>query len=716
MNGKDFFHHFVSFVCCVTTIFCLGSFSNQPQRVSASSFNELASSASIPLWKLLGPYGGSVQSIVFSPAFASDHTVFAAIGNAGYAGVGHGVFKSIDGGQTWTAINNGLYATVNNSGLNVSALAISPGFAADHTLFAASAGLWRSTDGGNSWSVLSATINAQVLALSPNFASDQTIFAGVGGATVYRSTDGGGTWKSSTACCGPGLAASPDFIHDNTVFAGRARSTDGGKTFSTIIDGSSSGEAFVFSPAYASDHTMFYGDGSGSIFTSTSKGDHGTWTVLGNAGSNILALTISPLFASDQTFWASVSGQGVKRSTNGGANWSPLTNGLPGKEDGYTVALSPAYASNHLLLAGMRSGLYRSTNQGDQWIASQSGLNGVTVRQVMVSSGYATDGTLFVSTGMDSFKSTNGGITWQRLGMDAQGYSALVAISPNYFHDHTVFALDNQNGQLYRSTDGGSTWNLMAQPALSAAATVWAISPQYAVDHTLWAASKVSSSGLVLQLARSSDGAQSWSPGVEMNRWAVVHAIALAPDFDQNGHALIATEEGNFSNGSYAGFYASTDGGNTWPYDGLWSDCTSTPCWPTTGYSVAFSPAYATDKTAFIGTNSAGVWYTTQGIASSAWVKGSFPVTQTVNSLAVSPAFSSDGQLWAGTTSAGVFTSIDRGKNWSPLNAGLAELRILALTTLSSFTPDKAIFAATDSGLWVNTTKLSHVSLPLITR
>ena len=717
MKKPNFVRYILLIVCGISVIFFSGLFSFPPQRASVGSINEAVSAANSYSWKLLGPFGGSVQSIVYSPAFTSDHTVFAAVGNAGYAGVGHGVYKSVDSGQTWIAVNNGLYATVNNSALNVSALAISPGFATDHTLLAASAGLWRSTDGGNSWSVLSSTINAQALAFSPNFVSDQTIFAGVGGATVYRSTNGGGIWQSSAACCGPGLAVSPNFTSDHTVLAGRARSTDGGQTFNTVIDGFYNGQAFVFSPAYTSDHTVFHGDGSGTVFISTSQGDSGTWTALGNVSSNINSLTISPAFASDHTLWAGVSGQGVKRSANGGVNWSPLTNGLSGDEDGYTVALSPAFSSDHLLLAGVRSGLYRSTNQGDLWTASQAGLNGVTVRQVGISSGYASDSTLFVSTGFDTYKSTNGGTIWQRLGSDTQGYGALVAISPDYSHDHTLFALDNQNGQLYRSVDGGSIWNLMAQPALSASPGVWAISPQYAVDHTLWAAAKVSSAGLVLQLARSIDSAQSWSAGVEVNRSHFPQAIALAPDFDQHGHALIATEDGAFSNGSYAGYYASTDGGNTWPFAGLWSDCYSTSnCWPNEGFSAAISPAYAADKTAFIGTRSAGVWYTNQGVASSSWVKGNFPVTSLVDSLALSPAFSRDGQLWAATTSAGVFTSTNRGANWVAFNTGLAELRVLALATTADFTRDKTIFAATQSGLWVYTVKISRAYLPLIVR
>ena len=57
-----------------------------------------------------------------SPAYAADHTVFAGLR-------GHGVYRSVDGGNAWQPL--GLLDQV------IIDLAISPNFAADHTLFAA---------------------------------------------------------------------------------------------------------------------------------------------------------------------------------------------------------------------------------------------------------------------------------------------------------------------------------------------------------------------------------------------------------------------------------------------------------------------------------------------------------------------------------------------------------------------------------------------------
>ena len=50
-----------------------------------------------------GMYGGDVQALALSPAFANDATIFAGTDGAG-------VFRSTDGGSSWRDSNNGLWA------------------------------------------------------------------------------------------------------------------------------------------------------------------------------------------------------------------------------------------------------------------------------------------------------------------------------------------------------------------------------------------------------------------------------------------------------------------------------------------------------------------------------------------------------------------------------------------------------------------------------
>jgi len=101
-----------------------------------------------------------------------------------------GVFKSTDGGGSWSQFNTGLTST------SVRALAIDP--TSSQTLYVGtSGGVFRSTNGGNNWKAVNTGLtgtSVSTLAIAPN--SPQTLYAGTDGKGVFESTDGGNTWKS----------------------------------------------------------------------------------------------------------------------------------------------------------------------------------------------------------------------------------------------------------------------------------------------------------------------------------------------------------------------------------------------------------------------------------------------------------------------------------------------------------------------------------------
>ncbi|WP_257386201.1 WD40/YVTN/BNR-like repeat-containing protein [Tahibacter caeni] len=127
--------------------------------------------------------------------------------------IANGVFKSTDGGNTWAHASSGLprHAGAGSSHWNVLALAINPAnpqilYAGLNNLSGASAlgDVYKSTDGGATWTQASAGIAGQdvrALYIDPNDASGDTIYAGTGGTGanpggVYRSTNGGVSWNS----------------------------------------------------------------------------------------------------------------------------------------------------------------------------------------------------------------------------------------------------------------------------------------------------------------------------------------------------------------------------------------------------------------------------------------------------------------------------------------------------------------------------------------
>lgn len=297
-----------------------------------------------------------LHDVAFSPAFAEDQTAFVSLRNH--------LLRTTDGGATWTSVNingdrfglnayggesktligfviapsptfetdntlfigtqNGLILKSTDRGESVSsigtfadkltALQISPEFSTDNTLFGAGfhTGVHKSVDGGQTWTAMNRGLDIESgglagefqLAVSPNYGADQTLFTGTVNG-LFKSVDGGESW-TNVPCDGcstewniSALAVSPDFVNDGTVvFAAKGvgilKSIDGGNSFvevenSLINEGVSLGNlsntpatsgAIKFSPNYAIDKTI-YGFSGEMLVKSTDGGEN--WSVVSNS-------------------------------------------------------------------------------------------------------------------------------------------------------------------------------------------------------------------------------------------------------------------------------------------------------------------------------------------------------------------------------------------------------------------------------------------------
>ena len=114
------------------------------------------------------------MSLAIDPA--NSQTIYAA------AEIG-GVFKSTDGGGSWSPINSGLTNT------NIGSLTIDP--SNSQTIYAAvyygEGGLFKSINGGGSWSAVNSgmnNLNVNSLVLDPT--NSQTVYAGTNGGGVFK--------------------------------------------------------------------------------------------------------------------------------------------------------------------------------------------------------------------------------------------------------------------------------------------------------------------------------------------------------------------------------------------------------------------------------------------------------------------------------------------------------------------------------------------------
>ena len=142
-------------------------------------------------WDIIAAFPDEIMDVAVDPREPS--TVYAAAFRATPSG---GVlWKSLDGGQTWNTITDGLFDPFTGRRYDVLRAVIDP-VHSSIVYITTSGGGFKSADGGETWTP---TARA-VMAVHPE--TTTTVYAGSRGDGVFKSTDGGETW----AAMNPGLS------------------------------------------------------------------------------------------------------------------------------------------------------------------------------------------------------------------------------------------------------------------------------------------------------------------------------------------------------------------------------------------------------------------------------------------------------------------------------------------------------------------------------
>lgn len=163
------------------------------------------------------PHGTRAWTVAFDPV--DPNRVYVG-GDSAYSYPA--LLVSTDLGTTWTQSRSGLTGTIN-------VLAVDP--TSPNRIYAGnSTGLFRSTDGGQTWTLSS--LNRNIKAVVVNASSPNVLYAGTYGYGVYRSTDYGATWTDfSTGLTNNKVLSLALRSSDGTLLAG----TEGGSVFRTGV-------------------------------------------------------------------------------------------------------------------------------------------------------------------------------------------------------------------------------------------------------------------------------------------------------------------------------------------------------------------------------------------------------------------------------------------------------------------------------------------------
>jgi photosystem II stability/assembly factor-like uncharacterized protein len=398
-------------------------------------------------WSSIGPDEQSVAALL--PG---------APGNL-LAATGSGLFRSIDGGDTWnaSALSGTAVVTLTRDPLHPAVL-LAAAFPAEPD---GSFDFWRSGDDGATWAKTGSAAAEDTGGFSPH----RLVFDPTHPGTVYallawlafdqegpvlRSTDSGASWAVLPAAVGVrDLAPLPDGTLLAATDFGVARSTDQGETWTPPLP------IPAESPAPPRDRMA-------GFLTPTAPG---------------------PVLA--------FGGAGIWRSVDGGASWAASSQGIQ-TMGVISIAAAPVGPDAVFAVAtddiGGPAGVYRSTDHGATWTRLYADLVSLNpLFDLKLDPRHPRTMYAEVDDGQDGFlvKSTNGGRDWTQLDEPyaCHGGSSICSstiqsytLDPNdpdvlYISGTYYYHYVGPGRFLLRSRDAGATWDdLKAAPAFTALA------------------------------------------------------------------------------------------------------------------------------------------------------------------------------------------------------------------------------------------------------
>lgn len=403
---------------------------------------------------------------------------------------GAGIYRSPDGGLTWSIVDGGYFGTIfANTGINRIVCPV-----ANCLLVATNKGLFRSVDGGCNFGANAPAFNdrnpivaGKICSLFLDTAAPATVvYAGVAGDSVdvnkvalpivglLKSTDGGATFPTNLFS-NPGAPALPygSFVVVQSQFDGAAANS---ATLYASVQ-------YTVPAAGNNPPTPTYV----GLFRSTNSGAN--WTPLNNlkavaSGNGFsqtnydLTLGVDPLnslrvYAGFQQVWLSI---------DGGVNFQPtaITDSKV-HWDNHALVFSPAShrgaAAPTRLYTGTDGGIATSGDGGLNWTPPINGsiatnlFRGIDIGKGSPNNAYTYGGCQ--DTGTSGHRPTDTGTQWHA---SINGDGWLIAVDPT--DPKTVYGFDNE--YFIKSSDEGANWLFSASTPVTIGAGLTNPKPSYA--------------------------------------------------------------------------------------------------------------------------------------------------------------------------------------------------------------------------------------------
>ena len=450
-----------------------------------------------------------------------------------YAATSKGVYKSVDAGGNWTLRNSGLPHQLAMKLLinptNTQILYVTMWSEPGNTTW--QGGVYKSTNGGTSWTEINTGLPQETGNVSgltcnyPDLVMDKNnpdiLYVGnipwTPDPGVYKTINGGANWEWVSRPESPnqnmdigwitehsisGSCIGIDPVDSNNLFFGSSthlfKTTDAGTSWTsaythrtpngywqgagfetTVVD------AIAVDPNSSSNVYVGYWDigflksiDGGFSFKKATEGmfyDANTFDIIVDPDN-------SDIIYATGGWWEENKGS-VYKSNDKAATWTAINIGLPDAQV-WSIAIdkNTPISARTLYAASYENGIYKSTNSGTSWTAINNGLGvsgNLQVRKIYVDPNdsnilYAGIEAKQIENGGNNstiqgglFKSVNAGASWSRIDSTlpqisvwdivvVPGNSQIIYTAVSNDYDHTLG--QDFDGGVYKSTDGGNTW------------------------------------------------------------------------------------------------------------------------------------------------------------------------------------------------------------------------------------------------------------------